>query len=249
MAGNGERNLAKAAPPAVPGTRGGRTAVRLVGKGPSSTKSPATKPGASKSKRGEEVRDRILKAALECFGAFGFEGTSTRAVAERADVTHTLVLYHFQSKDLLWIATMEAALGEYAAAISENFDHAPRRSAKDTLATFIEQFVRMSARRPQIHRILTAEGNQATPRLEWIVDHFIRWHFTTLRDVISRGQEEGTVRECDPARLYYLIIGAGGTPFTLSTEYNALTGRDVFSETEILRNIAFISEIVFTSDG
>jgi TetR/AcrR family transcriptional regulator len=226
--------------------RGGRTAVRLTG-GEYSRKQPVVvQKGEGKSKRGEEVRERILAAALECFGAFGFEGTSTRAVAERAAVTHTLVLYHFQSKDMLWIATMEAALAKYGAAIKENLDQAAERSARETLATFIDQFVRMSARQPQIHRILTAEGNQATPRLEWIVENFIRWHFMTIRDVIRRGQVEGSVRECDPARLYYLIIGAGGTPFTLSTEYKAMTGRDVFSEAEILRNIAFIYEIVFT---
>ena len=226
-------------------TRGGRTAVRLVGEA-QPKKPAAARRGEGKSKRGEEVRERILAAALECFGAFGFEGTSTRAVAERADVTHTLVLYHFQSKDMLWIATMEAALAKYGGAVKAILDKAQEQSAKETLETFIDQFVRMSARQPQIHRILTAEGNQATPRLEWIVEHFIRWHFTTLRDVIRRGQVEGTVRECDPARLYYLIIGAGGTPFTLSTEYKAMTGRDVFSEAEVLRNIAFIYEIVFT---
>jgi AcrR family transcriptional regulator len=231
--------------PAAP-TRGGRTAVRLTGRDYSNKQPVVAQKGEGKSKRGEEVRERILAAALECFGAFGFEGTSTRAVAERAAVTHTLVLYHFQSKDMLWIATMEAALAKYGAAIKENLDQAAERSARETLATFIDQFVRMSARQPQIHRILTAEGNQATPRLEWIVENFIRWHFMTIRDVIRRGQVEGSVRECDPARLYYLIIGAGGTPFTLSTEYKAMTGRDVFSEAEILRNIAFIYEIVFT---
>lgn len=247
MATGSKRVVKKVTGDAVPApARGGRTAVRLVGEA-HAKKAPATaRKTEGKSRRGEEVRERILAAALECFGAFGFEGTSTRAVAERANVTHTLVLYHFQSKDLLWIATMEAALAKYGGAIKEYLDQAADRSAKETLETYIDQFVRMSARQPQIHRILTAEGNQATPRLEWIVEHFIRWHFTTLRDVIRRGQVEGTVRECDPARLYYLIIGAGGTPFTLSTEYKAMTGRDVFSEAEILRNIAFIYEIVFT---
>lgn len=247
MATGGKRVQKKAAgdAAAVP-ARGGRTAVRLVGESHAGKRPAMARRTEGKSKRGEEVRERILSAALECFGAFGFEGTSTRAVAERADVTHTLVLYHFQSKDLLWIATMEAALAKYGGAVKENLDQAAERSAKDTLANFIDQFVRMSARQPQIHRILTAEGNQATPRLEWIVEHFIRWHFTTVRDLIRRGQIEGTVRECDPARLYYLIIGAGGTPFTLATEYKAMTGRDVFSEAEILRNIAFIYEIVFT---
>lgn len=205
------------------------------------------KAGDTKPRRGDEVRERILSAALECFGAFGFEGTSTRAVAERAEVTHTLVLYHFQSKDQLWVATMEGAIGKYTNVVRANLDGHPELSARDSLMIFIDQFVRMSARTPQIHRILTTEGNQGTARLEWIIENLLRWHFVAIRDLIRRGQTEGSVREGDPARLYYFIIGAGGTPFTLATEYKAMTGRDVFSETEILRNIAFIYEIVFTT--
>ena len=223
--------------------RGGRIAVRLTE--PSGSGLDIKTAPEGKKRRGDDVRDRILAAALECYAAFGFEGTSTRAVAERAQVTHTLVLYHFQSKDQLWIATVEEALKSYGAAMKDNFDTAHKRTAREALAAFIEQFVRMSARHPEIHRILTMESNQDTDRLQWIIDHFIRSHFTFVRELIRRGQAEGTVRECDPARLYYLIIGAGGTPFTLKTEYKALTGRDVFSETEILRNIAFIYEIVF----
>lgn len=228
--------------------RGGRSAVRLAQSADAKSGAHVKPVGArqGRARRGDEVRERILAAALECFGAFGFEGTSTRAVAERAEVTHTLVLYHYQSKDQLWIATMDAALTQYADTMKQRLEVRDGRSARDTLAGFIDQFVRMSARQPQIHRILTAEGNQATQRLEWIVENFIRWHFTAIRDLIRSGQVEGTVRQCDPARLYYLIIGAGGTPFTLSTEYKAMTGRDVYSEVEILRNIAFIYEIVFT---
>ena len=114
------------------------------------------------------------------------------------------------------------------------------------MRTFIEQFVRLSARRPEIHRILTMEGNQGTARLKWAIDQFLRDHFTMVCALIRRGQAEGTVRQCDPARLYYHIIGSAGTPFTISTEYEAITGRDVFSEAEILRNIAFTYEIVFS---
>lgn len=249
MLADGKRGKGEPKGDAAPAPgRGGRAAVRLVGDAGSkpARKALTTRKKEGKPRRGEEVRERILHAALECFGAFGFEGTSTRAVAERANVTHTLVIYHFQSKDQLWIATMEAALGTYADAMKANLENADQRSAKEALSIFIDQFVRLSARQPQIHRILTTEGNQETSRLEWIIENFIRWHFTAVRDLIRRGQVEGTVRECDPARLYYLIIGAGGTPFTLSTEYRATTGRDVFSETEILRNIAFIYEIVFT---
>jgi len=228
----------------------GRVAVRLKSQ-PAPLKA-AAKPDANKKtagttprKRGDEVRERVLQAALDCFSRFGFEGTSTRAVADEAKVTHTLVLYHFQSKDQLWIATMENALRPYISAMIESRERSKAAPAREGLKNFIDQFVHLSARYPQIHRILTTASNQDTDRLKWIIDHFLRDHFNMVRDLIRRGQAEGTVRECDPARLYYHIIGGGGTLYTVATEYKAFTGRDVFSEVEILRNIAFLYEIVF----
>jgi len=203
----------------------------------------STKPAPKK--RGDDVRQRVLDAALECFGAFGYDGTSTRAVAERAGVTHTLILYHFNSKEQLWTATMGSALGAYFDAVSENLQNVEQRNAGAVLRTFIEQFVRLSARFPQVHRIMTMEGNQDTSRLRWLIDNHLQNHFTAVRDLIRQGQVDGTVRDCDAARLYYYIIGGGGTLYTLSTEYKELTGRDVFSEAEILRNTAFLYETVF----
>jgi TetR/AcrR family transcriptional regulator len=201
-------------------------------------------PGSpGRRKRGDDVRQRVLTAALECFGAFGYEGTSTRAVAHRAKVTHTLVLYHFRSKEALWISMMDNVLHNYATAI-ENTVSDPTLSASDALRRFIERFVRLHAQVPQIHRILTIEGNQNTPRLKWVIEKHLRRHYEAVINLIRKGQMEGKVRQCDPARLYYLILGTG-TPYTIATEYKEFTGRDVFSESEILRAIAFMYEIVF----
>ncbi len=239
----------KAKPDKAKSGRTGRRAVRLDDNQDTVPirSLPGTKSGKPRggSKRSSEVRGRILNAALECFAAFGFEGTSTRAVAERADVTHTLVLYHFHSKDQLWIATVDAALADYTTAMSRHLDAAQNGSAAESLRCFIEQFTRMSATKPQVHRILTMESTQGTARLNWVVDNYLRDHFEKITGLIRDGQREGAVRQCDPARLYYMIIGASGTPFTLPTEYKALTGRDVFSQAEVLRNIAFLYELVF----
>ena len=225
-------------------SRAGRPAVRLVQNKQTGAKAPAVKPRGQGGKRGDEVRKKVLRAALEYFGAFGFEGTTTRAVAERAGISHSLVLYHFQSKEQLWISMMDDAIGRYASAIKGIFDRSPGR-AGEALKEFIEQFVRMSSETPQIHRIMTMASNQDTARLRWVIDKYLRDHFEAIRDLIRRGQMEGSVRDCDPARLYFHILGAGGTPFTTAMEYRALTGRDIFSEKEILRTIAFIHDIVF----
>lgn len=229
--------------------RRGRTAVRLpaeksdVQKG---AQTPRQRAGKGR-KRADVVRESVLQAALDCFGTFGYDGTSTRAVAERAKVTHTLVLYHFRSKEELWIATLDKALSIYMGAISPFLEAQDEMPAGERLRKFIEQFVRFSAQYPQVHRIMTMEGNQDTSRLEWVIDKYLRNHFDRARELIRKAQDDGSVRDCDAARLYYFIIGGAGTLYTLSTEYHALTGRDIFSETEILRNLAFLYEIVFTN--
>ena len=49
--------------------------------------------------RGEDARRRILEAALEMFATVGYEGTSTRHLAERAGVNLPAIQYYFGSKE------------------------------------------------------------------------------------------------------------------------------------------------------
>src|SRR5579863_5309499 len=57
--------------------------------------------------RGEITRERVLGAAREVLLERGYAQTSTRAVAERADVPLSLVHYHFGSKQQLLIDVLE----------------------------------------------------------------------------------------------------------------------------------------------
>ncbi len=210
-------------------------------------KAANTKPSGSKRRRqrGDDVRGRVLGSALQCFSAFGFEGTSTREVAARAGVTHTLVLYHFLSKEQLWHAAFEQAMQGYATAVSPVFEAVEGASAAEALRKFIDVFVRQAASKPEIYRIIFNEGNVSSERLNWIVRHFLRDHFKSVCHLIRLGQAEGTVRQCDVARLYYMIMMMGGSLPAIATEYKELTGRSVASESEVLRNTAFIYELVF----
>jgi AcrR family transcriptional regulator len=57
--------------------------------------------------RGEATRLRILDAARDLLVERGYSGTSTRAVAERADTRLSLVHYHFGGKQQLLVAVLE----------------------------------------------------------------------------------------------------------------------------------------------
>ena len=57
--------------------------------------------------RGEATRLRILDAALAVLAEHGYAGTTTRAVAERAETRLSLVHYHFGSRQHLLVAVLE----------------------------------------------------------------------------------------------------------------------------------------------
>ena len=77
--------------------------------------------------RGEDTRGRILEAALELFAASGFEGASTRTIAERAGVNLPAIQYLFGSKEGLYRAVVEQ-FSQQMQAVSRRWRSAYARS-------------------------------------------------------------------------------------------------------------------------
>lgn len=212
---------------------------------PPPTSSTAPEADTPRRDRGAEMRERILHAALECFGAFGFAGTSTRAVADRAGISHPLLIYHFQSKEQLWRSTMGDVIEHYRAELQARLDRVDPEDPRAALEAFIENFVEFSSRTPQLHRIMTQQSTQGSDRIAWLLGQGLRDSFDQICRLIRRGQKTGVVRAGDPARLYYAVIGLGGTPFSVSSEIQLLTGRDVFDRPERRAAIALIHAFLF----
>jgi AcrR family transcriptional regulator len=111
--------------------------------------------------RGAEARQRIVLAALAVFGAEGFEGASTRVIAERADVVLPSIQYYFGGKQRLYqecarhIATqisvmLDPALAQIAPLIAPSADTSPPQ-AKAALHVLLDNVVDMlvGSRQPQ----------------------------------------------------------------------------------------------------
>jgi len=56
---------------------------------------------------GVDRRQQILEAALEVFAEQGFDGATTKDIAARAEVTHGLIYFYFDSKEDLYLAAFE----------------------------------------------------------------------------------------------------------------------------------------------
>jgi TetR/AcrR family transcriptional regulator, regulator of cefoperazone and chloramphenicol sensitivity len=57
--------------------------------------------------RGEETRLRIIEAAIDLFGEYGFDGASTRDIAARAGVNAPALQYYFENKQGVYRACAE----------------------------------------------------------------------------------------------------------------------------------------------
>ncbi|HSG63710.1 MAG TPA: TetR family transcriptional regulator, partial [Gammaproteobacteria bacterium] len=60
---------------------------------------------------GESTREALVLAALDVFGRNGFDGASTRAIADAAGVNLALIGYHFGGKSGLYLAVFEHIAG------------------------------------------------------------------------------------------------------------------------------------------
>lgn len=100
--------------------------------------------------RGEETRQRILRAALRVFATEGYDGASTRALAQAAGVNLPAIQYYFGSKEGLYRAVVDhisETVESRIAPVTEQIRTAlaegdpPRRQVLELLCRMFDAFV------------------------------------------------------------------------------------------------------------
>lgn len=80
--------------------------------------------------RGEEARAHIIRVAIEAFGVHGFEGASTRTIAEMAGVSAPVLQYYFGGKQRLYLACADFIATTIGSRLGSNI-----AGARQTLAS------------------------------------------------------------------------------------------------------------------
>jgi AcrR family transcriptional regulator len=140
--------------------------------------------------RGEDTRRRILETALEIFAAVGYEGASTRHLAERAGVNLPAIQYYFGSKEGLYRAVIEQIVQHNEARMAPLTlkvraalagSDTPRAALLDLLCEMLEAFVGLISGGPQneSRRLLYARAEiECTAGLELL-------HKTGMRQIFE----------------------------------------------------------------
>lgn len=102
-----------------------------------------------------QTRDRILAAAERAFAAGGFDGTPLETIAREAGIRRPSLLYHFETKQALYSAVIDAVFTSLRHALTEAI--AIEGSFADRLDAVTIGFDRYLDERPEAAQLVLRE--------------------------------------------------------------------------------------------
>lgn len=197
--------------------------------------------------RAIETKQAILDAALHEFARKGFDGASTREIAERAGVNHRLIGHHFGNKELLWKATAKDIFGRYVHRQRERYKGLDGVDQPVLLRLMLREFILFSARVPQLHRFMVQANDGGEERLEWLIKNHLAPGISMDLMLLRKAQEAGMLRSGDAMHLRYLFIGAATSVFTLSEEFEFMSKKNPFDDAFVEKHIEMVLSLFLTS--
>ncbi|MQW88783.1 CerR family C-terminal domain-containing protein [Sinorhizobium saheli] len=159
--------------------------------------------------RGDATREKLLNTAIDVFGRYGFDGATTRKLADAAGVNLQAIPYYFGGKEGLFIAAAEhlasiigGHVGDLRAAILTRFAELDADGAKMTAAE-ARQYLTLIVQRMVVlfvseeseswARFIIREQMEPTEAFRRIYGHIMRPMIEMARRLI------GTILDDDPA--------------------------------------------------
>lgn len=160
----------------------------------------------------------LLVAATELFARRGYDGASVRDITREAGANLAAVGYHFGSKEGLWLATLEAALSPLREAIGAAA--AGPGAALDRIEACVRAMFAFAAERPSINGLILHVMASAPPLPEPAL-RTIQFNSATMRELIEKGQSEGSIGDGDPR---FLALSVASQPMAVLLARPAIQG-------------------------
>jgi TetR/AcrR family transcriptional regulator len=207
---------------------------------------PERKKGKQAGEVAEQTKRDMIDTALRVFARHGFEGVSLRDIALETGTTHGLIRHYFGTKEGLWQAAVDQAVRRYATALAPHTAEVMRDSS-DALALaqdVVRNFLLVSARYPDILRIILHEGVSGGPRLNYALAQFAPLG-DAMEPLLARLHQHGYVRQFNNRSFFLFLITGGAAPFALSAFTQAMIGETAGAETQLQEHIDRFNDTLF----
>jgi len=205
---------------------------------------PKTASGVAKAASGV-ARNDILGAALKIFARDTFEGASLQEIARIANIGQPLVHYHFGSKDSLWRAAIEYALGDlkrfYEVVAVTTVDLEPI----DTIRVLCRAFLQFSSRCPEHVLIVINEMRSSGERFDWLIETYIKPIHKGLDALIESAIARGQMKPMPPVYVTNTMFVALAHFFTIAPLVKSVYEIDTSDPEVIAAHANYTMQIIF----
>lgn len=209
-------------------------------------KSPQKRrPGRPSSKKVGTTRKDLLEAAIELFGERGFAGASLSQIANLAGTDIGLTRYYFGSKETLWRAAIDHLADMLASELVQIVDR-EFASSTERMKAVIRWFIQISARHPQLSRIIVLDGNDEGTRGQYVTERLVGPFYALMDELIADAKSEGTIVDAEPRTIFFMITHGGSFPMALPVLTNKFPGGDISQPGNLEKHAEAIINLVFS---
>lgn len=191
------------------------------------------------------AKDQILDEALVLFAEKGFDGASTREIAESASVNHALIKYHFGGKLALWKSAVDLLFKRQNAMMATvEREVEVIEDPKERLRCVVRHYIRYCAEHPEHARIMVQESTSENDRLAWAVQNHMMNTTTLIEGIFEELVASGAVPQMSPISRRYIFTSACQSIFTLGAEVQLLFGVNSGHEAHIEAHIEAVNKLL-----
>ncbi len=216
---------------------------------------PLPDPDHGLNDRPAEARARILHAALQEFSAHGLAGARTESIAAGAGVNKALLYYYFDSKEKLYIATLEEVSGKLRDSTMEVFLRGVSAGER-LLRTALNHFDRILTQRG-FQRMLQQEmmrlHQEESGALPIVVNEVFGPLHAMFQAMVREGIASGELIEADGMQFPFVLLGANVFYFLSAPVWRLIVEFEPFAPDVLAERrralVEFLGQAIFQDRG
>lgn len=154
-----------------------------------------------------DKKELIMQTAISLFSEKGYEGTSIRDLAQKAEVNLAMINYYFGSKEKLFEAIVEERM-EHIRGKIEDLENDKNLTEIEKIDLIIEAYVDRFLTYPDFHKVIEQEM-LVSPRKEMHqkIIEAITQNINNFTKILEKGIRKKIFKKVDAPLLFASIVG------------------------------------------